>query len=235
MLVVSGEIFTYGQKTELIDLGRPNIVCDLPDLPILVSGAVGFNNDNGPTICGGRTYDTGVTDDCYNLNSAHQWESWTSMTTTTRAYASVTQIERDEVLVIGGFDNAATDLKSTEIISSSGSEALDDLPFTIFAHCTLKINDTTALICGGRQNVVQDTSDATWFMDLFTFKISPGPKLQTGREHHGCATLYLGGKNYGIVTGGFQFTPDRKFLDTTEILYLEDDLQAKDAIWKPGK
>ena len=97
----------------------------------------------------------------------------------------------------------------------------------------MKINATTALITGGIQDG-QDNSNATWLMDLFTFKISPGPRLQTGREGHGCTTLNLGGKNYGIITGGVQYEPNRRYLDTTEILDLQD-LQANNAIWKPGK
>ena len=232
MLVLSGYLSDTSQKTELIDLGRPNIVCDLPDIPIQVYGAVGFNNVNGSTICGGLKYGTIVTNDCFNLNSDHQWESLTSMTTT-RLFASVTQIDSDEVLITGGIDEAATDLKSTEIISSSGSEASEDLTFTIWGHCTQKINETTALICGGTQNG-QDNSDATWFMDLITFKIQEGPRLQTGRLGHGCATLNLDDKNYVIITGGAQRKPEYKVLDTTEILDLQD-LQTKNPIWKPGK
>ena len=230
MLVVTGGPWKSGQKTELIDLGSPNINCDLPDFPIQVDGAVGFNSVNGQTICGGRTSD-GM-NECFNLNSDHQWESLTSMTTT-RLFASVTQIDSDEVLITGGIDEAATDLKSTEIISSSGSEASEDLTFTIWGHCTQKINETTALICGGTQNG-QDNSDATWFMDLITFKIQEGPRLQTGRLGHGCATLNLDDKNYVIITGGAQRKPEYKVLDTTEILDLQD-LQTKNPIWKPGK
>ena len=229
MLVVTGYPLESGQKTELIDLGRPNISCDLPDFPTQVIAAVGFNNVNGPTICGGIKLGGGTVKDCYNLNSDHQWESLTNLTISRRG-ASVTQIESDEVLVIGGRHEARTDLNSTEIVGSSGSEASEDLPFTIRDHCTLKINATTALICGGRQDG-QWGSDATWFMDLSTLKISPGPRLQTRRLYHSCATLNLGGKNYGIITGGAQFKPDFKLLDSTEIL----DLQDNNAMWKPGK
>ena len=105
MLVVSGYPYDSGKKTELIDLGKPNINCDLPDFPIQVTGAVGFNNVNGPTICGGRKSDRTVTNACFNLNSDHQWESLTNLTIP-RAGASVTQFDSDEVLIIGGFDEA---------------------------------------------------------------------------------------------------------------------------------
>ena len=229
MLVVNGAL-----KTELVDLGGPNTKCDLPDFPIefAVSGSVGFNNVNGPTICGGYKFDETITNACINLNSDHQWESLTNMTTP-RLSASVTHIGSEEFLIIGGLDDAFTDLKSTEIVGFSGSEASEDLPFTIAGHCTLKINETTALICGGTQNG-QDNSDATWFMDLITFKIQEGPRLQTGRLGHGCATLNLDDKNYVIITGGAQRKPEYKVLDTTEILDLQD-LQTKNPIWKPGK
>ena len=239
MLVVTGFPFDwpfFGQKTELIDLEGPNNICNLPDFPIQVYGAVGFNNVNGPTICGGVRPDAIVTKECFNLNSDRQWENLTNMTTT-RAIASVTQIDSDEVLIIGGRQTYGT-LKSTEIFSSSGLEASEDLPFTIRDHCTLKINATTALICGGTAER-QLNSDATWFMDLFTFKISPGPRLQTGRNSHGCATLNLSDKKYGIITGGFQWKTNgtqgiHQYLNTTEILDLQD-LQANYTVWKPGK
>ena len=236
MLVVSGYPRSSSIKTELIDIGRPNINCDLPDFPIQVFGAVGFNSTKGPTICGGYKSDLSVTNECFTLNYDHQWESLTKMTTK-RGATSVTQINSDEVLIIAGYNETTESddfviLRSTEIFSFSGSEASKDLPFTIAGHCTLKINNTTALITGGEQDG-QYNSAATWFMDLFTFKISPGPRLQTGREAHGCTTLNLGGKNYGIITGGIQWKP-RRYLDTTEILDLQD-LQANNAIWKPGK
>ena len=236
MLVVTGLPWESGQKTELIDLAKPNINCDLPDFPIQVFSALGFNNVNGPTICGGFTPGGILTKECYNLNSDLSWERLTKMTTT-RARASVTQIDSDEVLIMGGFDEVLmkwTDLKSTEIVSFSRSEASEDLPFTIYAHCTLKINETTALLCGGIQDGKWG-SKATWFLDLFTFEISPGPKLQTGRYVHCCTTLHLGGKNYGIITGGALYDLDFKVLDTTEILDLQDLQASNNAFWKPGK
>ena len=159
MLVVSGFPLGSSIKTELIAIGRPNLICDLPDFPIKVAGAVGFNSAKGPTICGGFKSDRSVTNECFTLNYDHQWESLTKMTTT-RGRASVTQIDSDAFLIIGGGEIVWTELDSTEIVSFSGSEASEDLPFTIAGHCTLKINATTALITGGRQDG-QDGSNAT--------------------------------------------------------------------------
>ena len=75
MLVVSGFPWGSSIKTELIDIGRPNIICDLPDFPIQVGAAVGFNSAKGPTICGGRKSDWSITNECFTLNYDHQWES----------------------------------------------------------------------------------------------------------------------------------------------------------------
>ena len=235
MLVVSGLHWEgFPTKTELIDLGRPNIICDLPDYPFqnVGAGAVGYINAKGPTICGGTTRKRFATNECLILSSDHQWESLTNMTTS-RKYPSVTQIGIEEVLIIGGEEDTGANLRSTEIVNSYGSEASEDLPFSILYHCTLKINRTTALITGGRPNR-QFSSDATWFVDLFSFKISQGPRLQIGRESHGCTALNLGGKSYAAISGGSQWTGglyNYRHLDTTEIL----DLQANNATWKPGK
>ena len=232
MLVVSGQP-SAARKTELMDLAKPNINCALPDFPIDLSGAVGFNSAEGPMVCGGDQADpkgifTNINDGCFLLNNNQEWKPLISMTTP-RSYAAAVQIDYDNILIFGGFHVVGQgirirnsvyakvhSLNSIEIMDSNGSEAFGKLPFTIAAHCIIRINATSALITGGRQN--GSISDATWIIDIDTLNITSGPKLQNKRGGHGCATLKLGIKKYGIVSGGLG---PEYHLDTTEFIDLQ--------------
>merc|ERR1712062_363360 len=61
---------------------------------------------------------------------------------------------------------------------------------------------------------------STWFVDLTTTTVTPGPKV-TSRSYHGCSTFHLGRKTFGIVSGGIVAGGD--YLDSTEWIDLEED------------
>jgi len=94
-------------------------------------------------------------------------------------------------------------LKTTELISSSGSEEGKDFPITIYKHCSFKINATHGMVTGGIQD--GSTSANTWYVDLTTTKVTPGPTMKTVRMNHGCSTFQHGTKSFGIVAGGYAF------------------------------
>ena len=143
---------------------------------------------------------------------------WTNMGTA-RQYASALQINPNQALIIGGEDENNNDLKTTELISSSGSVKGKDFPTTIAFHCTIKINSTHALVTGGFQD--KSISASTWFVDLTTTTFTPGPKMTSTRHSHGCSTLQLGRKTFGIVAGGGSDSTERSV--STEIIDLEED------------
>merc|ERR1711860_339155 len=120
---------------------------------------------------------------------------------TARRYASAVQIDPNQAIIIGGYDENGNDLRSTEVISSTGSEEGEDFPVTIKYHCSFKINSTHALVTGGYQD--ESRSASTWFVDLTTTTVTSGPKLTTTRKGHGCSTLQLGRKTFGVVAGGY--------------------------------
>merc|ERR1711953_1005387 len=120
---------------------------------------------------------------------------------TPRLFASAVQIDPNQAIIIGGYDENNNDLKSTEVITSSGSEEGKDFPVTIYAHCSFKINSTHGLVTGGDQD--GSWSASTWFVELTTSTFTPGPTMKTERRGHGCATLHLESKTYGIVSGGY--------------------------------
>ena len=140
-------------KTELWP--RPDSQCVLPDFPIKVMNAVGFWTAQGPTVCGGN----GGGNKCF-FYKEHQWMPWTNMGTA-REFASVIQINSNQALIIGGQDEYGSPLKSTELISSSGSEEGKDFPVRIDGHCSFPFNATHGIVTGGNQDDFYD-SDNTW-------------------------------------------------------------------------
>ena len=219
VLVVSG----YTRKTEIWP--RPKTQCALPDYPLEVRGAVGFMTALGPAVCGGYKEKR-----CF-VYQQHQWMPFPNLKTS-RTGASAIEVNSHQTLIIGGYDENWDDLKSTELITSSGSEVGKDFPVTISYHCTFKINSTHGLVTGGIQDVVaggiQDGSwsASTWFVELTTSTFTPGPAMKTKRRWHGCATFHLGSKTYGIVSGGW----NSNYLDSTEII----DLDQSSLTWTEG-
>jgi len=204
ILVVTG----YGDSMMQTQLWpKTDTQCALHDFPLEVKGTVGFWTAQGPTVCGGY----GGENKCF-LYREHQWMPWTNMGTV-RRFASTLQINPNQALIIGGRDENGKDLKTTELISSSGSEEGKDFPVTITKHCSFAINSTHAMVTGGVQN--GSTSANTWYVDLTTTLLreweSPvkpftsGPTIKTKRMNHGCSIFQNGTKSFGIVAGGYAF------------------------------
>ena len=149
---------------------------------------------------------------------------WTNMGNE-RQFASVIQINSNQALIIGGQDEYGSPLKSTELISSSGSEEMTDFPVKIVGHCSFKINATHAIVTGGDQDRSISTPN-TWYVDLTTTRVTPGPTMKTGRSNHGCSVFQHGTKSYGIISGGW----DGSRLDSTEII----DFDQESPSWTEG-
>jgi len=208
ILVVTG----YGgsrKKTQLWP--KPDAECALGDFPSEVNGAVGFWTAQGPTVCGG--YDGEKTSNKCFLYKENQWTPWTNMGTA-RVFASTLQINPNQTLIIGGYDENLNRLKTTELISSSGSEEKNEFPVTIYGHCSFPFNATHAIVTGGWQD--RSKSANTWYVDLTTTRVTPGPTMITERRYHGCAIFQHGTKSFGIVAGGYE-------RDSTEIIELDQE------------
>merc|ERR1711860_72338 len=123
-------------------------------------------------------------------------------------------ITSNQEIIIGGYYGNGNRLKSTEVKTSTGSEEGKDFPVTIKYHCSFKINSTHALVTGGVQD--RSWSASTWFVDLTKTRFTPGPEMTSARDSHGCSTLQLGRKTFGVVAGG-------NYLDSTEWIDLEED------------
>ena len=220
IFIVTGHTYVYGEKDRMNKSElwpKPESQCTLHDFPLDVYGAVGFWTAEGPTVCGGH----GSGGDkrlkkCF-LYREHQWLPWTNIGTA-RGRASALQINANQALIIGGWDENYDSLKTTELISSSGSEEGKDFPVRIARHCSFPINATHGMVTGG----VQDGSISanTWFVDLTTTRVTPGPTMKTRRYHHGCSTFKHGTKSFGIVSGG---RIGGGVLDSTEMINLDQE------------
>merc|ERR1711862_989865 len=215
-ILVVGGIGEVSKQTQLWP--KPDYQCTLQDFPLEVSGAVGFWTAQGPTVCGGRRGGN----KCFFYSKEHQWMPWTNMGTA-RQDASALQINPNQALIIGGNDENLDDLKTTELISSSGSEEGIKFPVTIRGHCSFKINATHGIVTGGIQDGEKVSlfkmSGNTWYVDLTTTRVTPGPTMKTGRfyhGYHGCATFQHGTKSYGIVAGGYEE-------DSSEMIALDQE------------
>ena len=197
------------EKTELWP--KPDSQCTLTDFPLDVHGAVGFWTAQGPTVCGGGGKE------CF-LYKEHKWMPWINMGTA-RHYASALQINPNQALIIGGVDvDNRNQLETTELISSSGSEEGINFPVKIAGHCSFPINSTHGIVTGGWQD--GSISANTWYVDLTTTAVTPGPTMKTGRYVHGCSLFQHGTKSFGIVSGGYN---GEQYLDSTEMIELDQD------------
>jgi len=222
ILVVTG----YGEesrtnKSELWP--KPESQCALPNFPLKVSSAVGFWTAQGPTVCGGDG--RGKTSNKCFLYKENQWMPWTNMETA-RYWASALQINPNQALIIGGYDENRDDLKTTELISSSGSEEGINFPLRTYGHCSFPFNATHGMVTGGWQD--RYVSVNTWFVDLTTTRVTPGPTMKKGRDSHGCAIFQHGTKSYGIVSGGYNLNSG--VLDSTEMI----DFDQESPEWTEG-
>ena len=207
ILVVTGQKANK-RVTETELWPKPESQCALPNCPLEAFTAVGFWTAQGPTVCGG----VGGGNRCF-IYKEHQWMPWTNMRME-RSGASALPISPNLALIIGGYDQNGN---TTELISSSGSEMGNEFPVTINRHCSFPINSTHAMVTGGWQD--GSPSASTWFVDLTTASVTPGPSMKTRRWGHGCSIFQHGTKSFGIVAGGYK----RGRLDSVEMIHLDQE------------
>ena len=129
-----------------------------------------------------------------------------------RARASSVVLNQSTLWVTGGYDERLTDLSTTEFITLDEAAATGPkLPFTIYGHGMVMLNDHAIYIIGGFQN--GSTSRDTWIVDLSNngFEIQKGPSLNQARYEFSCGKMLSHGKVLLVVAGGVG-------KDTVEIL-----------------
>jgi hypothetical protein len=209
---VSGKVLvTTGDKSEVIDLEDSNNICqDLEDYPIQVFAAVGgLLNQVYPLVCGGQPY----TKSCYIVNQPGQSSE---MIDERRQSASLT-LNSTHLWITGGYNGNGI-LKRSEFVSI-GQPAVKgpDLPFAVYEHCLVIVNSSTALLCGGENNV--GVFNECHYMNLVDHSWSQGPSMMTKRYDHSCGIFKSAthqGRNVIIAAGGLDDYGE--WLDSVEIL-----------------
>ena len=152
MLAVSGKDATnnYVTKSEVIDLVNPTKSCQSwADHPTGTWFAAGALVDSQVIICGGDNPGEQLSFDCHLITQATS-EAIVSLNVGSRNSAA-TEIN-GKVLVAGGYAGGVDDLygiKSTELISHDQASPGPDLPYPVYHHCIIKINDEDILLTGG--------------------------------------------------------------------------------------
>ena len=241
-LVIGGSPKDISKDIEFIDLKRPDVSCDIPDLP---SGAGGvrptgaFTVNRGPVVCTGwdppsDDFPYGrYPDSCLVLNQKGKFQDLNEelcepvVTQGKWDAVSVATTYGDLWILGGGVYDGSTGswnkgLASTQLIQLGNGPKVhtkpEELLKGLMSACLAKINSTTAILIGGTQkrSASPVTEDSTYYLNLVNLTISSGPKMKQSRYDHGCGTFQFRYKTVIIVAGGH--IDDCSLLSSTEYL-----------------
>ena len=101
---------------------------------------------------------------------------------------------------------------TSELVDENGTTPGPDLPWNFEMGCVSMMNDTHAIITGGRQS-----SQKTMIARIEDLTITEGPELTRKYWTHGCSKLsHSNGTNYIVVAGG-QSYGNRKIVDLLNV------------------
>ena len=214
------------REIEILDSEKGRSCSASFNFPVEVqySSAAGFK-DTGIVQCGGRNSNhcSSATEKCYYLAQDATFHEATYSLQTKRYLASSVALPNGTFVVTGGIDQNNNRLKTIEIIDTVNGDVSvpqQTLPEPISRHCSILVNESVVFIIGGYSG---SYSNKTFFLDLQTLKITPGPEMRIARSAFGCATM----TSKVIVAGGWSVSRT----ETSEIL----DLKSNNPSWQPGK
>jgi hypothetical protein len=212
-LVTTGLPNATSVKSEVIDLEDSNNICQyMEDYPIQVYGAFGgLLNQGDPLVCGGRNPFTNV---CYVVNQPGQSLEMLEE----RAHSASLTLNSTHLWITGGVNANGRRLQTSEFVSI-GQPAVKgpDLPLASPWHCLVRVNSSTALLCGGA--IDGGFTNECHYMDLEDHSWSQGPSMMTKRYKHSCGIFKSAahqGRNVVIAAGGYN--SDDKYLASVEFL-----------------
>ena len=204
VMVLGGNAGT--NNVEIIDLETTSSICPKPSkLPIMLSGATALLDTNSkPIVCGGNA----PTDpsSCYYFEN----QTWLmdAPLVNPRRFSAMTSSpflsDSSTLIITGGYISTTVSLSSVEVRTQTGWQLFQpSLPTTLYWHCMVLVDKTTAMVIGGVQNGLIASK---------SFKISddkrewsPGPALTYGRYRHACSMITKSSKSMDksvIVVGG---------------------------------
>jgi hypothetical protein len=213
-LVTTGGPTSTSFKSEVIDLEDASNICqNLEDYPIQVRGAVGGLLIQGdPLVCGGHPF----THVCHVVNQPGQ----SSEMLEERYYSASLTLNSSHLWITGGYNyNGNGKLQTSEFVSfGQPSVKGPDLPYSVQRHCLVRVNSSTALLCGGYNDQYLNECH---YMDLEDHSWSQGPSMMTKRRSHSCGIFKSAahqGRNMVIAAGGYNSAGGYNYLDSVEFL-----------------
>ena len=221
--MVTGYPRKVQSQVEIVDTnGQAKKCTSMQNFPREISYAMGGLLNNQLVICGGTTTGTssGATYNCQRLGNSGQWSLFGGGLIFARYFGSLATVTiqgEDFLWITAGKDSSQNLLKSTELVSSSGSVTFGtNLPEKRANHCMVVINNHAIIIGGspsknvGRSVLIFDRASSN------DFSHKNGPSLNKKRYWHACSTMVSpahGGRTVAVVAGGEGDGPD-----TAEIL-----------------
>ena len=231
LLVSKLLVATGGDEVLVIDLDNDSNSCTLPDFPTGLADAVGGFTGIGPLICSG--YHSGDSyGDCYGLQPNGEFAQINELTMKKpRSSASGIVTEDGQLIISGGWNPGfyANEHSDSEIVNVHDSIIENGfvLPKSLREHCSVRINDTTAMILGGYNGEFWagdlSAQTSTYFVDLVTLQVTNGPDMTIARVSFGCAVFEHKQKKYVIAAGLMSgaYCEDRCENSPDEVLDLE--------------
>ena len=98
-----------------------------------------------------------------------------------------------------GGDDSSDASKSYEIVDENESILGSELPWEFSNHCSVKLNETHAILTGGTIYPFR-----TLIVNLNNLNMTQGPNIAVNRNSHACSRLsHPNGTNYIIIAGGY--------------------------------
>ena len=179
-------------------------------------GAVGgLINGHHVVICGGRlTKPSTYFNNCLTKNLIDGNETEIEMSSGRMKAASI-HINESTLWIVGGY-NKSLSYNTTEFIDlENGSSIGPQLPFALYGHCMVYLNESAVFISGG--SLDYKITNKSWISNpKDEFKFLPIAPMIKSRRYHSCAKfINENGKVMIMVAGGED--EYRNKLETTEI------------------
>jgi hypothetical protein len=206
-------------KVEIVDLETNLSVCQpATNLPQPSFGNKALLYNNTPIVCGGYRSFLYDISSCYTYQN-RSWLKGPELMRARRAHAMTISpfvSDASSLFVTGGLEGVAKPILSVEVLTDSGWMTFSpSLPVPVDSHCMILVNETTAMIVGGKQNGI--ISSATLVISDEQRQWSLGPPLKTPRFKHVCAMIPISDRdpNKVIITVGGYYSVG---LNSAEVL-----------------
>ena len=201
ILIINGNGGHYNLPTNIVNLKTGRLDYDQSEESFNVQGSGGAGGliQGIPVYCGG--YNHGYLDSCYKMGDT---QPFYRMSSARRDPAYV--VVNDYLWILGGYDGSS-DFSTSEFVSidDGSSHNGPNLPVSLTESCATVLQNGSVIIVGGYQN--HAIADETFIYSFESATWTKGPKMNTKRRYHSCASLY----DIVISTGGYD-------LASTEIL-----------------